>query len=129
MLNTKGMRFPIDVMLLASMMEWFRMSLCVSVAVTRLFLLLSMAGLAAGDDRAFKVGVALDRDFEAAVAGQNAALLLHAGVVAFNRALADAATDAGALALAVEPDRVLQAFDIEVPPISALTCLADTTPL
>ena len=90
-------------------------------------LVLVYSGLGAGDDTALEIGVALDADLEAAVAGLYAALLGDALVVAVDLALAgiqsaanghacraerDGATTA--LLLAFKAAAVLQAFDIEI---------------
>src|SRR5450830_335254 len=76
------------------------------------------------DDCPLQVGVAAHLDLEAAIASLDAALLLHAGIVIVHITLAVAAADAGAdahraadrdaLALAVEPGQVLQAFQVQI---------------
>src|SRR5450830_1346362 len=80
--------------------------------------------LRAADHGALQVSVATHLDLEAAIASLDTALLLHAGIVVMHIALAIAAADAradahrtadrDALALAVEPGQVLQAFQVQI---------------
>lgn len=90
-------------------------------------LVLVYSGLGAGDDTALEIGVALDADLEAAVAGLYAALLGDALIVAVDLALSrvDAASDGHAcgaerdeattaLLLAFKAAAVLQAFDLQI---------------
>ena len=80
--------------------------------------------LIAADHRALQVGIAVDDELEAAGAGANAALLLHARVITAQLAVTEIAADADAhaegaahaqaLFFAVEGGRILQAFDVQV---------------
>src|SRR5450830_1367383 len=83
-----------------------------------------LACLCSADDGALQVGIPAHLDLETAIASLDAALLLHAGIVIVHITLAVAAADAGAdahraadrdaLALAVEPGQVLQAFQVQI---------------
>lgn len=80
--------------------------------------------LATANHGPLQVSIARHLNLEAAVAGPNPALLLHAGVVVVNLALADVRAESGtcthrarnarALTLAVEGRRILQALDVQV---------------